>query len=178
MNLKKVDDIIQKCDICLGKAVISDEYIMESFLGFLTGTVSDENCSGRGIALHINSPCFMAVAVVWAAFSTILGNGMDVDQIVRSLRMDDSVIYNNKRGQFKGIEIRDGIERVCIFQEGGKKASDPQDGQKLHHIMVNRQDTMAEESVEKQEIGKNFLQNCLTVTKMKYRGLRTHLSFL
>ena len=125
MNLKKVDDIIQKCDICLGKAVISDEYIMESFLGFLTGTVSDENCSGRGIALHINSPCFMAVAVVWAAFSTILGNGMDVDQ-----------------------------------------------------IMVNRQDTMAEESVEKQEIGKNFLQNCLTVTKMKYRGLRTHLSFL
>lgn len=53
MNLKKVDDIIQKCDICLGKAVISDEYIMESFLGFLTGTVSDENCSGRGIALHI-----------------------------------------------------------------------------------------------------------------------------
>lgn len=125
MNLKKVDDIIQKCDICLGKAVISDEYIMESFLGFLTGTVSDENCSGRGIALHINSPCFMAVAVVWAAFSTILGNGMDVDQIVRSLRMDDSVIYNNKRGQFKGIEIRDGIERVCIFQEGGKKSIGP-----------------------------------------------------
>lgn len=135
MNLKKVDDIIQKCDICLGKAVISDEYIMESFLGFLTGTVSDENCSGRGIALHINSPCFMAVAVVWAAFSTILGNGMDVDQIVRSLRMDDSVIYNNKRGQFKGIEIRDGIERVCIFQEGGKKSIGPAGWAKNYTIL-------------------------------------------
>lgn len=42
MDFKKVYDIMQKCDICLGKAVISDEYIMTSFLKFLTGTVSDE----------------------------------------------------------------------------------------------------------------------------------------
>lgn len=125
MDFKKVYDIMQKCDICLGKAVISDEYIMTSFLKFLTGTVSDERCSRRGIALHINSPCFMAVSVVWAAFSAILSTGMDVEQIVRSLRPGDPVIYNNKRGQFKGIEEQDGIERVCIFQEGGTKRIGP-----------------------------------------------------
>ena len=92
MDFKKVYDIMQKCDICLGKAVISDEYIMTSFLKFLTGTVSDERCSRRGIALHINSPCFMAVSVVWSAFSAILSTGMDVEQIVRSLRPGDPVI--------------------------------------------------------------------------------------
>lgn len=125
MDFKKVYDIMQKCNICLGKAVISDEYIMDSFLKFLTATVLDENCSGRGIALHINSPCFMAIAVAWAAFSSILGTKTDVEQIVRSLRPGDPVIYNNKRGQFKGIENQDGIERVCIFQEGGIKRIGP-----------------------------------------------------
>lgn len=119
MDFEKVHDIIQKCDICLGRAVISDEYIIKSFMNFLTGTVSDENSLGRGIALHIDSPCFMAVAVVWATFATILGNGMDVEQIVRSLDIDDPVIYNNKRGKFKGIENEDGVERACILQGGG-----------------------------------------------------------
>lgn len=121
MDLEKVHDIIQKCDICLGKAVISDEYIIKDFLNFLTGAVSDEKYSGRGIVLHINSPCFMAVAVVWATFSTILGNGLNVEHIVRSLRVDDPIIYNNKRGLFKGIENQDGVEWVNISQNGGSK---------------------------------------------------------
>ena len=103
MDFKKVYDIMQKCNICLGKAVISDEYIMDSFLKFLTATVLDENCSGRGIALHINSPCFMAIAVAWAAISSILGTKTDVEQIVRSLRPGDPVIYNNKRGKLSPL---------------------------------------------------------------------------
>lgn len=131
MDFEKVHDIIQKCDICLGKAVISDEYIIKSFMNFLNGTVSDEKSLGRGIALHIDSPCFIAVAVVWATFATILGNGMDVEQIVRSLDIDDPVIYNNKRGKFKGIETEDGVERACIFQTDGTKKIGPSGWSKI-----------------------------------------------
>ena len=118
MNIEGLNRSLKKCDIYLEDKIISKELILQSFLTFLSGEAGKEENRGS-IILHVGSPCFEAAAVVWAAFAVIWGNSTDVDGIVRSLLPGSPVLYDRKRGEFRGIETdRDGKEWVVIGQDG------------------------------------------------------------
>ena len=118
MNIEGLNRSLKKCDIYLEDKIISKELILQSFLAFLSGEARKEENRGS-IILHVGSPCFDAAAVVWAAFAVIWGNSTDVDGIVRSLLPGSPVLYERKRGEFRGIETdRNGKEWVVIRQDG------------------------------------------------------------
>lgn len=112
-----------RCDIYLEGRIISKELILRSFLEFLSQEAEKQENSGS-IVLHLGSPCFDAVAIVWAAFAVIMGNSRDVDEIVRTLSIGDKILYAKERGEFRGIEVdSDGKEWAVIWQgnRGTKK---------------------------------------------------------
>lgn len=121
MDIEGLNRCLEKCDICLEGRIISRERILRSFLKFLSGEAEKTENSGS-IVLHLGSPCFDAVAVVWAAFAVIMGNSTNVEKIVRTLSDGDKVLYAKERGEFRGIE-RDsnGKEWAVIWQ--GKRGT-------------------------------------------------------
>ena len=68
---KAVRNILEKCVIRLDGEAISKEAISQSFLSFLS-EVSAQHEHNIGIVLHTGSIIFDALAVLWAAISSML----------------------------------------------------------------------------------------------------------
>ncbi len=118
MNVEDLNRSLKKCDIYLENQIISKELILQSFLAFLSGEAGKGENRGS-IILHVGSPCFDAAAIVWAAFAVIWGNGTDVDGIVRSLSPRSPVLYERKRGEFRGIETDSEGKEWAVIGQGG-----------------------------------------------------------
>ncbi|WP_276949491.1 DrmE family protein [Enterocloster lavalensis] len=116
MDIEGLNRCLENCDIYLEGRIISKELILRSFLKFLSKEAEKQENNGS-IVLHLGSPCFDAVAIVWAAFAVIMGNSTNVDEIVRTLPIGDKVLYAKERGEFRGIEVdSDGKEWAVIWQ--------------------------------------------------------------
>ena len=114
MDTEGLNRCLEKCDICLDGRLISRELILRSFLKFLSREAEKTENSGS-IVLHLGSPCFDAIAIVWAAFAVIMGSNTSVEDIVRTIPIGDKVLYGKERGEFKGIEVdSDGKEWRCV----------------------------------------------------------------
>lgn len=116
---KQIQSILDKCEIRLEGQVISEELLLQSFVKFLNNSI--DSTYHTGIVLHTGSVCFDALAIVWAAFVAIVGNNIDVEQIIRSLEIGSVVLYENERGEFQGFETEKGEERAVIGQGNGKR---------------------------------------------------------
>ena len=78
MDIESLNRCLEICDIYLEGRIISKELILRSFLKFLSKEAEKQENNGS-IVLHLGSPCFDAVAIVWAAFAVIMGNSTNVD---------------------------------------------------------------------------------------------------
>ena len=113
---KAFRNVFEKCLIKMDDRIISKEAISQSFLSFLTKT-SQKDKHNIGISLHTGSIIFDALAVVWAAIASLLANETNPDEIVRSLRPDDLVIYRGSRYRFKKITVIDSVEYAELVQD-------------------------------------------------------------
>ena len=99
MDTEGLNRCLEKCDICLDGRLISSYLILRSFLKFLSREAEKTENSGS-IVLHLGSPCFDAIAIVWAAFAVIMGSNTSVEDIVRTIPIGDKVLYGTERGEF------------------------------------------------------------------------------
>ena len=122
---KAVRSILEKCVIKLNGATISREAISQSFLSYLSD-VSTQHEHNVGITLHTGAIIFDALAVLWAAISSMLANETSPEELVRSLQEgEDLVTYRTMgRCRFEGIVEMDGITRAKLVQdEKGKNTT-------------------------------------------------------
>lgn len=101
--------IIEKCDVCIDGYEISRELLMSTFATFLASTIEKEQ-HNVNLVLHTGSICFDALILAFAAFSNILYNNMDPEEMLHSLRTGDLVLYKRKRYIFKGFISESDIE--------------------------------------------------------------------
>lgn len=121
---KAVRNILEKCVIRLDGEAISKEAISQSFLSFLS-EVSAQHEHNIGIVLHTGSIIFDALAVLWAAISSMLANETSPEDLVRSLRAgEDLVEYANYgRCRFEGIFEEKGVPQARLIQDDRYKTS-------------------------------------------------------
>lgn len=121
---KAVRNILEKCVIRLDGEVISKEAISQSFLSFLS-EVSAQHEHNIGIVLHTGSIIFDALAVLWAAISSMLANETSPEDLVRSLRAgEDLVEYANYgRCRFEGIFEENGMIKALLIQNNQTRDS-------------------------------------------------------
>lgn len=105
-NLEYMRKIINSCDIMLEGAVISRERLLQEYADFLGATVWTENRT-VGLLLHTGSVCFDAVSLIFAAVSNWKHNTMTPDEVIDSLEVGDTVVFNRKRRIYRGkVEMR------------------------------------------------------------------------
>ena len=113
---KAVRSILEKCVIRLDDAAISGEAISRTFLSFLSD-VSTRNNHNVGITLHTGSVIFDALAVLWAAVSSLLANETSPEELVRSLQTGDWVTKDADRYRFEGLITENSIEYALLVQD-------------------------------------------------------------
>lgn len=93
---------------------LSDFGLLHTNAAFISDVLLSET-SNRGLILHLTSKAFLLMATVLAAYSCLIGGqGSMADQIY-NLKEGDLVIYENKRGQFWGIDQ----EGRAIIEQAG-----------------------------------------------------------
>lgn len=119
---KAVRSILEKCVIKLNGAAISREAISQSFLSYLSD-VSTQHEHNVGITLHTGAIIFDALAVLWAAVSSMLANETSPEELVRSLRKGEDLVTYKKMGRcrFEGIVEMGGITRAKLVQDEKRK---------------------------------------------------------
>ena len=119
---KAVRSILEKCVIKLNGAAISREAISQSFLSYLSD-VSTQHEHNVGITLHTGAIIFDALAVLWAAVSSMLANETSPEDLVRSLRKSEDLVTYKKMGRcrFEGIVEMGGITRAKLVQDEKRK---------------------------------------------------------
>ena len=119
---KAVRSILEKCVIKLNGAAISREAISQSFLSYLSD-VSTQHEHNVGITLHTGAIIFDALAVLWAAVSSMLANETSPEELVRSLRKGEDLVTYKKMGRcrFEGIVEMGGITRAKLVQDDKRK---------------------------------------------------------
>lgn len=115
---KAVRSILEKCVIKLNGATISKEAISQSFLSYLSD-VSTQHEHNVGITLHTGTIIFDALAVLWAAVSSLLANETSPEELVRSLRAGEDLVTYGKMGRcrFEGIVEKFGMPNAKLVQD-------------------------------------------------------------
>lgn len=115
---KAVRSILEKCVIKLNGATISREAISQSFLSYLSD-VSTQHEHNVGITLHTGTIIFDALAVLWAAVSSMLANETSPEELVRSLRAGEDLVTYGKMGRcrFEGIVDKFGMLNAKLVQD-------------------------------------------------------------
>lgn len=113
--------LIEKCEVCVNGYVISKELLMSSFSYFLSSTIEKDK-HNINIILHTGSICFDAMILAYAAFSDILYDNTDPDEMLHSLSAGDMVLYYRKRYVFKGfikkVDPKTSISSAVICEDG------------------------------------------------------------
>ena len=118
-------EILQKCDIYYGDALISREKILETYTKFFSSTLTGED-RAVSFALHTGSVCFDIIAIVVAALGCFAYSFLTNDDIIAGLNPGDFVIYKNERYRWLGVGKLDfGTNREDIYiwleQDGSGK---------------------------------------------------------
>lgn len=114
-----LNSILDKCDICYNKEVISRETVIHAFKSYLSSSVSKER-HNTGLILHTGSVCFDVVLVVFAAISNMIFNSINADDILDSLAVGDIVVYSgSSHGNYiyMGHEELGGINHIVLRGE-------------------------------------------------------------
>lgn len=112
-NLEYMRKIITSCDIMLEGAVISKERLMQDYTDFLGKTILTEY-RNVAVLLHTGSVCFDAISLIFAAVSNWTHNTMTPDEVIRSLQIGDTVVFNRKRCIYQGKVDMRGITYIKL----------------------------------------------------------------
>lgn len=100
-NLEYMRKIINSCDIMLEGAIISKERLLQEYADFLGATVWNEDHT-VGLLLHTGSVCFDAISLIFAAVSNWKHNSKTPEEVIDSLEIGDTVVFNQKRQIYHG----------------------------------------------------------------------------
>ena len=113
-------DILKKCDIYYDNSLISKEFLIKQYLSFFVDSISGKVHSVN-FALHTGSICFDAVSVVAVGLGCLSYNISTSDDIIKSLQLDDIIMYQGERYRWKGIEQQNKIVYLVVEQDGKGK---------------------------------------------------------
>ena len=97
--------IFETCDIYYDNELISREHLIKIFTNFISVTINQDT-HNYGLILHTGSICFDIVLIFAAVFGNILLDETNPDEIIKSLKIGDIVLYKGSRYTFKGLEKR------------------------------------------------------------------------
>lgn len=97
-----VQAIVEKCRIYYDDALISEETIIKQYLQFFAKQINTEERTS-GFSFHTGSFCFDIAAVAAVAVGAFAYNLSGNDDILRSLNIDDMVLYKGERYRWGGI---------------------------------------------------------------------------
>lgn len=125
MNRKELlVKFLEKCDFLLENEPFSQEVIIQDYIQYLIHLLNKET-HNTGLVLHPGSILFDAVAIVYAAISSIVFNEVRSEDIINALQPGDIVTYihqdQKKRFVFEGKmdPSRNSSERWVLLSQNG-----------------------------------------------------------
>lgn len=116
-----VEKIINKCEIYLGKDLISGEEILKKYLEFFAEQFGKEE-KKLSFSLHTGSLCFDIIAIIAVALGCLTYNMTSNEKILDTFSIGDIVVFKNSRYRWLGISDRDGKKYIVLEQDNkGKK---------------------------------------------------------
>lgn len=127
-----LENILEKCDIFYGDALISKEDILRQYAKFFTDSLSAQDRS-ISFALHTGSLCFDIISIVAVSLGVYTYNLNTNDDILAALNVGDMVLFKNERYRWKGVTTRDGEGYIVLEQDGKGK-----NGKYLRYILYEQ----------------------------------------
>lgn len=118
-----ISSMLEKCDIYYDNALISKESIIEKYFSFCANLMVPRRRT-VGLALHTGSVCFDVISVVAVGIGCLGYNLSRNDDILKSLCIDDIVLYKGKRYRWKGIGHCDDSNLLYIKLERDGRGKD------------------------------------------------------
>ncbi|MDE7242790.1 MAG: DrmE family protein [Oscillospiraceae bacterium] len=110
-------NLLEKCDIFYGDALISKEDILRRYVSFFAGSLSVQDRS-VSFALHTGSVCFDIISVVTVSLGAFAYNLNTNDDILAALNVGDIVMFQNERYRWKGTKNIEGKVHIVLEQDG------------------------------------------------------------
>lgn len=102
-NEKIVRSIVDKCHIYYQDALVSDEVIIEKYLHFIAKQFDNDKRSVN-FTFHTGSSCFDVSAIAAIMIGCMAYELSSNDDILRSLEIDDMVLFRGERYRWGGIK--------------------------------------------------------------------------
>lgn len=112
-----LENLLEKCAIYYGDALISKEDILRQYARFFADALSGQD-KRVSFALHTGSRCFDIISIVSAALGVFTYNLPTNDDILAALNIDDMVVYENNRYRWKGTTIEENRVLMVLEQDG------------------------------------------------------------
>ena len=110
---KYIEKLVEHCKIFYGEDLISEEQILKNYLSFFSNQFEQEK-KKVSFSLHTGSLCFDIAAVVAVMLGSIAYNMSTNDEIIKSFRKGDLVLYKNSRYRCMGIIDCDGKKCLAL----------------------------------------------------------------
>lgn len=117
---KYIEKLVEHCKIFYGEDLISEEQILKNYLSFFSNQFEQEK-KKVSFSLHTGSLCFDIAAVVAVMLGSIAYNMSTNDEIIKSFRKGDLVLYKNSRYRWMGIIDCDGKKCLALEKDGRGK---------------------------------------------------------
>ena len=113
-------DLLKKCEIHYDNSLISKEILIKKYLSFFVDSINGKAHSVN-FALHTGSICFDVMSVVAVGIGCLSYNISTSDDIIKSLQLDDIIMYQGERYRWKGIDRQNKDVYLVIEQDGKGK---------------------------------------------------------
>lgn len=127
-----IENMLEKCDIFYGDALISKEDILRQYAKFFTDSLSAQDRS-ISFALHTGSLCFDIISIVAVSLGVYTYNLNTNDDILAALNVGDMILFKNERYRWKGVTTRNGEGYIVLEQDGKGK-----NGKYLRYILYEQ----------------------------------------
>lgn len=124
MKDKIISNMIEKCNIYYDNMLISSEDIIKKYL-FYFSSLFELKQKITSFVFHTGSLCFDMVSLVAVIFICFTYNLNKNDDLLKSLEINDMVLYGGKRYRWGGIvKEEEGVESIVLIEDGkGKNGS-------------------------------------------------------
>ena len=121
---KYILSLIEKCDIYYDDYIVSSKSIIERYMVFIAKQLDQENKT-TSFSFHTGSTCFDVVSVAAIALACFSYSMISNDEIMKSLRPGDMVLYKGERYRWLGVDNKDlgngKMEYIVLSQDAKGK---------------------------------------------------------
>lgn len=96
--------VLNKCNIYFQDALISREHLIRAYSDFLASNFIKQDKTIT-LTFHTGSNCFDIIAILFATFSSMLLDDVNIDDVLESLNIGDMILYKNERYLWGGFGI-------------------------------------------------------------------------